>query len=420
MVGGADALRHCSRHPRVLAGGRGRVLVLDRQGLSIAIMLTLTSRYALRSTGELCCILVLVHSLSLAKNEELFRKGCFDFVLWRCEKGKKKGGVGYDSSRQESKVERREREEKRREEKRREEKRARVGCVGVFDAVEAIAETEGVGYIWKWGSVRSGGVCCELGELSAKTTYQILCLAVGPKRVGWGGGRALILISHVPHRTRWAPKRLLGMWLNIVGASSFVGQGVSLIVSSRLAHFSIPMAVSSTVLISLVVSVMLVVVGFLNHLRYKTSLDFGSDDVRLNTLRNIKFPLLLFLLSTTLFFTVFVTFINIASDLMQHSGDFLSPVVASGLLSISTFIQVIARPYFGWFYDHHGAALTINFFTFCIMSLLYFCFLGNILSNLSSLSLSFLLSGLSLSIYLQLSGLSFFCLFSIFREHCLL
>ena len=187
-----------------------------------------------------------------------------------------------------------------------------------------------------------------------------------------------IFLKHIIW-TRWAPIRRIALFLCIITAAFGFGNVLSFIIFPYLSAKSMLASIGVgyvSVLLIITASFIVSTIDYYERHRFKDS-KVNLEYINWTSIKRIKPSLWLALLIFLLFFSALYSFYATISFILQDTGFFNSPQIASNYLFFHFIVSFFALPYFGWLLDFHRrylAFLAIGVFS---TSIPIFCFLGN-------------------------------------------
>ena len=179
--------------------------------------------------------------------------------------------------------------------------------------------------------------------------------------------------------TRWAPERRLALWFAVVNSSFGVAATLSFLIVPFLAQISVPLAIWVSYIAPLLLlfsSLFMTLIDYHERDRFDDSIPKPTI-LSWNSIQRIKLPLWILVVTIVVYFSSLFTFFTVASDIFQNTGFYNPPEIASSFIAISNAVKIFMGPYFGWFYDHHGRALTFILVGALSTAISYICLLGN-------------------------------------------
>eukprot|EP00276_Gloeochaete_wittrockiana_P025267 CAMPEP_0184370298 /NCGR_PEP_ID=MMETSP1089-20130417/162740_1 /TAXON_ID=38269 ORGANISM="Gloeochaete wittrockiana, Strain SAG46.84" /NCGR_SAMPLE_ID=MMETSP1089 /ASSEMBLY_ACC=CAM_ASM_000445 /LENGTH=555 /DNA_ID=CAMNT_0026712879 /DNA_START=102 /DNA_END=1769 /DNA_ORIENTATION=+ len=213
-------------------------------------------------------------------------------------------------------------------------------------------------------------------------------------RFFYGLGGESLTVAQSTFTARWFDGKLLALAFGITVSFSRIGSSVNFIVTPTLATHayswaqSVPVAIwfgTAMCVVSLVAVGIAALLDILGEDRIKEK-PKNVDDEKPSLMHVRFFPLPAWnlMLTTMIFYIAVLVFYQVASDIMQNTGQMYSPTTASYFISIPNIVSIIASPLFGFIIDKNGRALWFIFFASLALVIAHLGFLYNAIAAAGS------------------------------------
>ena len=188
-----------------------------------------------------------------------------------------------------------------------------------------------------------------------------------------------LISSNFIFTTRWAQEGRLALWFGIVNTSPSFGYVLSFFIFPHLSAKSMWNLFWAGYTLSLLIFLSSFIASAIDYSKRSRFQDSKAILVYISwtSIKRIKLSMWVLIFIFMFYFSSLFNFFIMGSDILQNTGYYNSPQIASIYLSIPFIVNILATPYFSWLQNYHGRTLILVSISAFATSMAQFCLLAN-------------------------------------------